>query len=272
MQAAVWTPPTGTLGILVAEARRRGAALADREADLAVRAKRATRAPAFARALARETVALIAEVKRRSPSKGAINPSIDAAAQALEYERGGAAAISVLTEPTHFGGTTADLTDVVAAVDVPVLKKDFHVHPVQLLEAQALGASAALLIVRALSPDELTTLIDFARGIDLETVVEVRDALELERALAAGAQVIGINNRDLETLHIDAATAQRLLPLVPPSLIAIAESGMQSARDVEAVAAVGADAVLIGSFVSAAPDPAGAVRALGNVRRVSRRG
>jgi indole-3-glycerol phosphate synthase len=272
VQAAVWTPPTGTLGILVAEARRRGAALADREGELTTAAREASAAPGFAGALARETVALIAEVKRRSPSKGAINPSLDAAAQARAYEQGGASAISVLTEPSHFGGSADDLTEVVAAVRVPVLKKDFHVHPVQLLEAKALGAAAALLIVRALSPDELTTLCDFARAIELETLVEVRDENELARALAAGARVIGINNRDLETLKIDPATARRLLPLIPRDVIAIAESGMQNAADVEAAAAAGADAVLVGSFVSAAPDPAGAVRALGNVRRVERRG
>jgi indole-3-glycerol phosphate synthase len=178
----------------------------------------------------------------------------------------------VLTEPTHFGGDVSDLTDVIAAVGIPVLKKDFHVHPVQLLEARALGASAALLIVRALSPDGLRALADLAREIGLETVVEVRDEPELERALAVDARVIGINNRDLETLRIDRGTARRLLPLIPSGIVAIAESGMATAEDIEAAARAGADAVLVGSFVSAAPDPAAAVRALGGIRRSARHG
>jgi indole-3-glycerol phosphate synthase len=223
-------------------------------------------------ALATERVAVIAEVKRRSPSRGAINPAIDAAAQADAYARGGAAAISVLTEPTHFGGTTQDLIDVIGRVRIPVLKKDFHVHPVQLLEAKALGASAALLIARALSPDDLKLMADAARDLALETVVEIRDDAELERALTVGARIIGINNRNLETLEIDSSTALRLLPLIPGDVVAIAESGMQTAEDVEAAARAGADAVLVGSFVSASADPVAAVRALARIHRSGRIG
>src|SRR5688500_14916710 len=262
VQAAAWSPPTGTLGMLVADAHRRAAGMHADTAQLASAA--AVRPPAvqFAASLLGDRVAVIAEVKRSSPSRGPINPSIDAAAQARAYARGGAAAVSVLTEPTHFGGSAADLVDVIAAVAIPVLKKDFHVEPVQLLEARALGASAALLIVRALSPERLHALADVAREIGLETVIEIRDESELERALAAGARVIGINNRDLETLRIDPATAPRLLALIPPDVVAIAESGMTSAGDVEAVARAGADAVLVGSWVSAAADPAAAVRTL----------
>ena len=272
MQAAVWSPPTGTLGMLVAEARRRAALLAAREPELAAEARCAAGVRPFARALVGDRIAVIAEVKRRSPSRGAINPMIDAAGQARAYARGGAAAISVLTEPSQFGGEVADLADVIAAVSIPVLKKDFHVDPVQLLEARALGASAALLIVRALSPDVLKALADLARDIGLETVVEVRDESELERALAVDARVIGINNRDLETLRIDPTTAHRLMPLIPAGIVAIAESGMATVEDVEAAARAGADAVLVGSFVSAAPDPAAAVHALGGIRRAGRRG
>jgi indole-3-glycerol phosphate synthase len=211
-------------------------------------------------------------VKRSSPSRGEINPSLDAAAQARAYALGGASAISVLTEGSHFGGSVVDLQNVVAVVEVPVLRKDFHVDPVQLLEARALGASAALLIVRALSPKNLHALADVARQIGLETVIEIRDEAELDRALGAGARVIGINNRDLETLRIDPTTAHRLLPLIPSDVIAIAESGMTNASDVEAVARLGADAVLVGSFVSAAADPAAAVRGLAAIPRVRRRG
>ena len=271
MQAAAWSTPTGTLGTLVGEAWKRAESLREREAMLAAAASRALPAVGLASALRGKTVRVIAEVKRRSPSKGAINPTLDAGAQAAAYARGGAAAISVLTEPTHFGGSNADLLTVIEAVDVPVLKKDFHVHPVQLLEARALGASAALLIVRALPPEGLRAMVAAARDIGLETIIEIRDEAELERALAVDAQIIGINNRDLETLLIDGSTSPRLLPLIPSSVVAIAESGMRTAADVEAAAAAGADAVLIGSFVSAASDPTEAVRALCGVTRRGRR-
>lgn len=270
MQAAAWSTPTGTLGTLVAEAWKRAESLVGSTAELSRAASRALPAPALASALARTHVGIIAEVKRRSPSKGAINPLLDAGAGALAYAQGGAAAISVLTEPAHFGGSTADLQAAIAAITVPVLKKDFHVHPVQLIEARALGAAAALLIVRALSPDQLRTMADAARDLGLETIVEIRDEAELERALEVDARMIGVNNRDLETLRIDPTTSLRLLPLIPSSVVGIAESGMRTAADVEAVADAGADAVLIGSFVSAAPDPAAAVRALAGIRRVGR--
>ena len=271
MQAAVWSPPSGTLGMLVAEARRRAEALAPRSSQLADEAGRAAPVPGFAERLRGDRVSVIAEIKRSSPSKGVINSSIDASDQARAYAHGGAAAISVLTEPSHFGGDNADLAAVVAAVDVPVLKKDFHVHPVQLIEAKALRASAALLIVRALPPDDLKALAEFAAEIALEILMEVRDEAELERALGLNARLIGINNRDLETLGIDPSTATRLLPLVPPGVLAIAESGMGSAADIETAARAGADAVLVGSFVSAAGDPSAAVRGLTNIRRFPRR-
>jgi indole-3-glycerol phosphate synthase len=272
VQAAAWSTPTGTLGTLVADAHRRAEAMLSREPELAAAAARAPAALPLASALRGAQVGVIAEVKRRSPSKGSINPGLDAGRQAVAYERGGAAAISVLTEPSRFGGSTDDLVEVVAAVRVPVLKKDFHVHPVQLLEAKALGASAALLIVRALSPEQLQALSAGAREIGLETIVEIRDEAELERALAAHARIIGINNRNLETLEIDTATSRRLLPLIPAHVVAVAESGMRTVGDIEAVARAGADAVLVGSFISAAPDPIAAVRELSGVTRAGRRG
>jgi indole-3-glycerol phosphate synthase len=213
---------------------------------------------------------VIAEVKRRSPSKGEINAGLDAGAQAAAYAEGGAAALSILTEPTHFGGRPEDLTAAREHAAVPLLRKDFHVHPLQLLEAKALGASAVLLIARALSPSDLPQLATAAADLGLETLVEVRDEWELERAVAIRASVIGVNNRDLETLVIDAAVSRLLLPRVPRGVPAVYESGVRTRDQVEEAALLGADAVLVGSSVSAAADPVGAVRALTAVPRTGR--
>jgi indole-3-glycerol phosphate synthase len=265
-----WTPPGGTLGTICHEAEARAAVLEARADELERDASAATAGPSLAAALRAADVRLIAEVKRRSPSKGAIAPKLDASAQAKAYVEGGAAAISVLTEPAHFGGSPLDLRAVRGAVTVPALKKDFHVLPIQLVEARALGASAALLIARALSPDRLREMTDTARRLDLEVLVEVRDEAELERALECGATMIGVNNRDLETLVIEPATAERLIPRVPSGLLAIAESGVSTREDVERYAACGADAVLVGSSISAAADPIRATRSLAGVPRRSR--
>jgi indole-3-glycerol phosphate synthase len=224
----------------------------------------------LAQALRGSHVAVIAEVKRQSPSKGVINAGLSAVDQARAYAAGGAAVISVLTEPNHFAGSIDDLVAVAAAVNIPALKKDFHIDPIQLTEARANGATAALLIVRALSPEALEQMLARARSLELETLVEVRDEHELRLALDLGATLIGINNRDLETLVIDPTTSERLLPLIPPSIIAVAESGMSSRADVERVAALGADAVLVGSSISASADPASLVRDLASVPRVDR--
>ena len=271
MQASsAWTPPSGTLGRIVDEARDRARALERRSAELERSARAMRDVLPFASALRSNSVAVVAEVKRRSPSKGWIQPSMNAATQAKAYESAGARAISVLTEPAHFAGSNDDLTAVRAAVSVPVLKKDFHVEPIQLVEAKALGASAALLIVRALGPELLLQLMATARELALEVLVEVRDETELELALNAGAKIVGINNRNLETLAIDAATSERLLGRVPSGVIAIAESGVSVRADVERVAEAGADAVLVGSSVSAAANPEDAVRCLTGVPRVDR--
>jgi indole-3-glycerol phosphate synthase len=265
-----WTPPGGTLGRIVAEARQRIDALEIRRAELAARARDVDAVPSFAAALRGQNVAVIAEVKRRSPSKGWINSELSAGDQAAAYARGGAAAISVLTESTNFGGSTDVLLAVREAERVPALKKDFHVDTIQLLEAKVIGASAALLIARALSPDDLPRMTEFAREIGLDALVEIRDTDELRRALDAGATIIGINNRNLETLVIDPATAEVLLRSIPEDVVAVAESGVQTTADVERYADAGADAVLVGSAVSAAPDPALAVQALAGVQRVGR--
>lgn len=265
-----WTPPGGTLGTICHEAEARAAALEARADELELAASLAPSAPSLIAALRGSDVRIIAEVKRRSPSKGAIAPGLDAPDQARAYVGGGAAAISVLTEPAHFAGSTADLQAVRTAVTVPALKKDFHLRPIQLVEARALGASAALLIVRALSPERLREMTDTARRLALEVLVEVRDEAELDRALECGATTIGVNNRDLETLVIDPTTAERLVPHIPAGLVAVAESGVSTREDVTRYAACGADAVLVGSSISAAADPVAATRALAGVPRRSR--
>jgi len=265
-----WTPPGGTLGTICHEAEARAALLEARGDELELEASLAMPGPSMVAALRDSDVSIIAEVKRRSPSKGAIAPGLDAPDQARAYVAGGAAAISVLTEPAHFAGSTADLRAVRAAVAAPALKKDFHLRPIQLVEARALGASAALLIVRALSPERLREMMDTARRLDLEVLVEVRDAAELDRALECGATMIGVNNRDLETLIIDPMTAERLVPRIPAGLLAVAESGVSTRDDVVRYAACGADAVLVGSSISAAADPVRATRTLAGVPRRSR--
>ncbi len=271
MQAfSQWTPPAGTLGKISGEALARASVLEGRLDELERLCAATPAGPSLRAALDQNAVALLAEVKRRSPSKGAIADGLDAVEQAKAYAIGGAAGVSILTEPAHFGGSTDDLLDVRRRVALPLLKKDFHVRPIQLIEARALGASAALLIARALSPDALTEMMRMGSNLGLELLIEVRDEAELERALAGGATMIGVNNRDLETLVIDSETSIRLIPLIPSSIIAIAESGVRTRADVERYAAVGADAVLVGSSLSAAADPVAATRALAGVTRARR--
>lgn len=262
-----WTFPAGTLGTLTTEAHARAAAAAGALPEWRARAADAPPALPFAAALRGDQLRVIAEVKRASPSKGAIAPNLDAVQQASAYQAGGAAAISVLTEPTRFGGSLDDLAAVSRMVRLPVIRKDFLVHPVQLWEARASGASAVLLIVRSLSPDELRRLADEANAAGLATLVEIRDLGELDRALAVNATVIGVNNRNLETLVIDPATAPGLIPCIPDTCVAVAESGMRTIADVAPAAAAGADAILVGSAISAAADPATEVRLLGGVTR-----
>jgi indole-3-glycerol phosphate synthase len=215
-------------------------------------------------------VQVIAELKRRSPSRGALNPSLDAVDGASAYEAGGACALSVLTEPAEFGGSIDDLARVSDMVSIPLLKKDFHVSEIQLLEGLAAGASAALLIARALHPDTLLHLVHRALALGIEPLVEVRSSAELALAVDAGARVIGVNARDLETLAIDPAVVDELLPRIPKGCIAVAESGISDRDDVARVAAAGADAVLVGSALTLAPDPRRAVQALAEVAHVGR--
>ena len=208
---------------------------------------------------------VIAEVKRRSPSKGDLADIPDPADLARRYAAGGAAAISVLTEERRFGGSLADLRSVRAAVDVPVLRKDFVVEPYQLLEARASGADLALLIVAALSDDLLEALYDEARELGLTALVEVHDESETERAVVLGAELVGVNARNLKTLAVDDATFGRLAPLVPADRVLVAESGIGSRDDVSRFVAEGARVVLVGEALVKDGDPEGAVRAMTGV-------
>jgi indole-3-glycerol phosphate synthase len=215
----------------------------------------------FEGALRGRAPALIAEVKRASPSAGSIADRAPAA-QARAYAGAGAAAVSVLTERRHFDGTLADLRDVRAAVDLPVLRKDFLVHPSQLIEARAAGADAALLITAAVTPDELSALIATARDLGLGVLLETHSDADLDAALATGALVIGVNARDLETLEVDAAAARGRLTRIPSDRIAVLESGISSREDVCAAVEAGASAILVGEALMRAADPAAALRAL----------
>ncbi|WP_435741505.1 indole-3-glycerol phosphate synthase TrpC [Nocardioides sp. SYSU DS0663] len=208
---------------------------------------------------------VIAEVKRRSPSKGALADIPDPAVLAKEYAAGGAAAISVLTEQRRFGGSLDDLRAVRAAVDVPLLRKDFIVSTYQLVEARAAGADLALLIVAALPGDELRRLHDEARELGLTVLVEVHDEAETERAVDLGAALVGVNARNLKTLEIHADTFGRLAPMVPDDRVLVAESGISSRADVERFVGEGARAVLVGEALVKDGDPQGAVRRMTGV-------
>lgn len=205
---------------------------------------------------------VIAEVKRRSPSKGDLADIPDPAALALRYAAGGAVAISVLTEERRFGGHLDDLRAVRAAVDVPVLRKDFVVEPYQVLEARAAGADLVLLIVAALDDDTLRRLHDLARELGLTVLVEVHDEEETGRAVELGAELVGVNARNLKTLEIDQDTFGRLAPLVPDDRVKVAESGIFGPVDVERHVAEGARAVLVGEALVRDGDPEDAVRAM----------
>jgi indole-3-glycerol phosphate synthase len=241
------------------EARRRDLPLADLESRLQSRSEDRP----FNEALTRPGISLIAEFKRRSPSAGALAPeALDVAAQVAAYERGGAAALSVLTDERHFGGSLADLRAARAACDLPILRKDFIVDPYQLYEAAVNGADAVLLIVAALGDEELRSLHREARSIDLDVLVEVHDEEEMERALEAGAEVIGINNRNLDDMSVDVATTYELMPDVPAGKAVVAESGISGREELEELDRVGVDAVLIGTSLMSADDPEAKVREL----------
>ncbi|MGH3273928.1 MAG: indole-3-glycerol phosphate synthase TrpC [Streptosporangiaceae bacterium] len=213
-------------------------------------------------ALGGAEVSVIAEVKRASPSKGAMAAIADPAGLAADYEEGGARVISVLTERRRFGGSLDDLAAVRERVQVPVLRKDFVVTSYQLWEARAYGADLVLLIVAALDQNALVSLVERAESIGLTPLVEVHTAPELDRALEAGAKVIGINARNLATLEVDRSVFAELAPGIPDGIIKIAESGVRGPHDLLAYAAAGADAVLVGESLVIGKDPRAAVHDL----------
>ncbi|GAA3746469.1 indole-3-glycerol phosphate synthase TrpC [Streptomyces tremellae] len=238
--------------------------LAERQArvgldELKQRAARVPDAKDGVAALRGEGVRVICEVKRSSPSKGALAAIADPAALAGAYEEGGAAVISVLTEQRRFGGSLADLESVRARVDVPVLRKDFVVTSYQLWEARAYGADLVLLIVAALEQPALVSLVERAESIGLTPLVEVHDEDEAERAVDAGARVIGVNARNLKTLKVDRSTFERVAPELPAGVVKVAESGVRGPHDLIAYANAGADAVLVGESLVTGRDPRSAV-------------
>ena len=213
-------------------------------------------------ALSLDEVAVIAEVKRSSPSKGALADISDPAALAREYEAGGAHVISVLTEERRFGGTLDDLAAVRQAVDIPVLRKDFIISSYQLFEARAHGADLVLLIVAALEQEALVSLIERTTSLGMTPLVEVHDEDEVDRAVDAGARIIGVNARDLKTLEVDRTTFERVAPRIPSSCVKVAESGVRGPHDLIAYAGAGADAVLVGEALVTTGDPRQAVHDL----------
>jgi indole-3-glycerol phosphate synthase len=216
----------------------------------------------FAEALSRPGTSVIAEYKRRSPSAGVIREGASVSDVVRAYERGGAAALSVLTEQDHFGGALADLEEARSVCDLPILRKDFTIDPYQLYEAKVYGADAVLLVVGALNDAELGSLHGIARQLELDAIVEVHDEEELERALAVDADVIGINNRDLVTFAVDLNVTFELLTDVPAGKTVVSESGIHTRADVEELERVGVDAVLVGEALMRAPDPEAACRDL----------
>jgi indole-3-glycerol phosphate synthase len=231
-------------------------------AELEARLGPARRGHPFSEALIDEGISLIAEMKRASPSRGPIRPGASVAEVVGAYQAGGARAVSVLTEPTHFGGSLDDLVEARGACDLPLLRKDFVVDAYQVLEARAAGADAVLLIVAALGGERLVELMAAAADLGMDSLVEVHDEDEVEVAVEAGAEVIGINNRDLHSLEVDLATTFHLLADVPAGTVVVAESGITERGHVEELEDAGIDAILVGEALMRADDPGRAIREL----------
>jgi indole-3-glycerol phosphate synthase len=259
--------PSATYLSGIVEAHRKSAASDTRDpGSLLEDAARSPETRGFRRALdrlgANGLTGVIAEIKRRSPSKGDLAPDLDPAGLAAEYERGGATCLSVLTDERFFGGSPSDLQAARRACGLPVLRKDFTVSAADVADARIMGADAVLLIVAALSDSELASLLAVARGLGLDSLVEVHDESELETALGYGADLVGVNQRDLETFEVDHELAARLATLIPDSVVAVAESGIRDPRDVSRLAECGFQGVLVGESVVTSADPSRAVKAL----------
>lgn len=253
----------------IVAATRRSVAVRQERDPLERLAQRFAQWPAptgrFRAALARaDRINVIAECKRRSPSRGVLCPLYNPAAIARGYVNAGAAAISVLTEPTFFDGSLDHLVAVRSAVNAPILRKDFVVSEYQLFEALNAGADAVLLIVAALTPDDLQKLLARAQALGLDALVEVHDADELARAIDAGATTLGVNNRNLRTLDVDLAVSERLIGLIPRGAIAVSESGLKTHGDLERLRGVGYHAFLVGERFMVEPDPGHALGQLLN--------
>jgi indole-3-glycerol phosphate synthase len=258
------TGPVGVLGEIVASTRTRVHQLSQ-ALPLDRLLSGATPGPrrSLSRALTREArVNVIAEFKRRSPSRGPIRSDLDPVRVAQGYEAAGAVALSVLTEPEYFGGRLDDLQDVRSATLLPALRKEFIVDPYQVWESSLAGADALLLIVAALSDGELRALLSTADEAGLEALVEVHDAAELRRALAAGARLVGVNNRDLRTLEVSLQPSFELIGAIPGHVVAVAESGLRTGEDLRRLRDAGYDAFLIGERLLLAEQPGAALEAL----------
>jgi indole-3-glycerol phosphate synthase len=231
-----------------------------RQAEL-VGAAEAAGAPAgFEKSLRTPGLSVIAEVKRRSPSRGSIDADLDPVVQAGEYEAGGAVAISVLTEPHYFAGSPDDLVMVKKNAKVPVLRKDFMVDPIQVVQAKAMGADAILLIVACLSDADLARLLAEADGWGLDVLVEAHTSEEARRAMDCGARIVGLNNRDLSTFDVDLATAEAIAAELPNGIVRVAESGIWTVGDARRMRDAGFDAVLVGEALVRSSDPAALIR------------
>ena len=251
------------LARIVVTKEREVEALRPREAELRARAADSPSTRGFQRALRHANeVRLLAEIKRRSPSAGSIRPGSSPEQVARDYQQGGAAALSVLTDREYFDGSLEALQAARAAVDLPLLRKDFTIDPLQLWEARAAGADAILLIVRILDDAQLRELLGLAGDLGLDSLVEVHDAAEMDRALAAGATLLGINNRDLRTFSTDLELSLRLAGSVAPEVTLVAESGIRTPEDVRRLGAAGVDAILVGESLMRREDLVAAARAL----------
>ena len=210
----------------------------------------------------KSSLAVISEVKRRSPSKGDLAADLDPAVLARAYESGGASCLSVLTDEPHFGGSPADLRMAREATGMPVLRKDFTVSELDVVDARLMGADCVLVIAAALRAEEMAHFIEIARRVDLDTLVEIHDEAELEVALSIGATLVGVNQRDLVTFEVDHERAVRMAAEIPRSVIRVAESGVRHRDDAVSLRAAGYDAVLVGETLVRSADPAGAIRSL----------